>query len=212
MRGKNYIDSEKQLLIENMVRLFLSYHYSAIGFNYNNGALDIFKKRDELFQRKSLDRHINTLTDNIKDILNSFPKQQLFKDWKFLKHHIIQGDIKSKDNNRYIVSFHYKDIIGILPDYLSLKKDNYQIGKLYWFHIYHISFDAHTDYPIKLILDRKTDMLPVHLLKKEYPSGKFKCKRCSGQKSVIYSNVLVSKKNIRMIQNVVGEKIILKKL
>ncbi len=212
MRSKNYIDSEKQLVIENMVRLFLGYYCSAIGFNYNNGTLDIIKKRDELFQRKSLDKYINRLTDHIRDILNSFPKQQLFEDWKFLKHHIIRGDIKSRDNNNYIVSFHYKNIIGVLFDSLSLKKDDYRVGKSYWFYIHHISFDAYTDYPIKLILDRKTDMLPVCLLKKEYPSGKFKCKRYSGQRGVIYSNVLVSKKNIQMISNVVGKKIILKKL
>jgi len=211
MEKRNYTYGEKQFLIENMVRLFLSYYCSAIGFNYEGNTLYITKKSD-IFKRKFLDKYIDILTNDIKNFLNSFSKQEVFENWRFLTHRIIQGNIESKNNNKYIVSFHYKNIIGVLFDSLSLKKDNYRVGKSYWFYIHHVSFDAYTDYPVKLILDRKTNMLPVCLLKKEYPSGKFKCKKYSGQKSVIYSNVLVSKKNIQMIRNAVGEKIILKKL
>ncbi len=209
MNAKNLNDGERQLL-EDIINLFLGYYYSLISIDYNGDAFKLGKKKQVMFERKFLNKHIETLSFDIKEIMSFFSTQRIFAEKKFLKHHIIRGKIAGRRNDSYIVSFR-NSIIGILPDRLSLKQDNYMYKESFWFYVRSVNFDIGNNYPIKLTLDRKTNMLPILLLKKKYPAGKFRCKRFLGDKNVIYSNVFVHAEDIKAVQKDVGEKIIFKK-
>jgi len=74
---------------------------------------------------------IYKITSDIK-LVDALQKQ---KEWKELSHHIVQGKIDGRVKDGYEIKLFAKDIIGFLPARQSVKHDNYEYEKTFWFYI-----------------------------------------------------------------------------